>query len=214
MPKLQLGVLVSGNGTNLQAIVDAIAQGRLNAEVRLVISNKPGVKALERAQRAGVHHQCVSHREFPDRESFDRRLIAELRAAGCEWIALAGFMRLLTPAFLAAFPDRIINVHPALCPAFPGVRAQRQALEYGVKLTGCTIHLVDEGMDTGPIVAQKSVPVLETDDEASLSQRIHEVEYELYVDALIRIAEGGLSVVETPGGRKRVVLGAPSQENQ
>jgi len=207
MPKLQLGVLVSGNGTNLQAILDAIAAGRLNAEVRLVISNKPGVKALERAERARVQHLCVSHREFPDRESFDQRLVGELRAAGCEWIALAGFMRLLTHGFLSAFPDRIINVHPALLPAFPGVNAQKQALDYGVKVAGCTIHLVDEGTDTGPIIAQKSVPVLETDDEASLSQRIHEVEYELYVDALIRIAEGGLSVVETPSGRKRLVLG-------
>src|SRR5262245_38994686 len=140
MAKLELGVLVSGSGTNLQAILDAIADGRLDAEVRIVISNQAGARALERARDAGVATAVISHREFPDRAAFDARLLAELRDAGVSHVVLAGFMRLLTPVLLDAFPWRIVNIHPALLPAFPGVHAQRQALSYGVKVAGCTVH--------------------------------------------------------------------------
>ncbi|HVJ17498.1 MAG TPA: phosphoribosylglycinamide formyltransferase [Polyangiaceae bacterium] len=187
---ITLGVLVSGNGTNLQAILDAIAAGRIDARVGLVISNKPGVKALERAARAGVPSVVISHREHPSREAFDAELVRALREAGVEWVALAGFMRIVTPVFLDAFAGRIVNVHPALLPSFPGVNAQRQALEHGVKITGCTVHFVELGVDAGPIIAQRAVPVLPGDDEASLSERIHAAEHELFVEVLADIASG------------------------
>jgi phosphoribosylglycinamide formyltransferase-1 len=187
---VDLGVLVSGNGTNLQAILDAIAGGRLDARVRLVISNKPGVGALERAARAGVPSRVIAHRDHPSREAFDRELVAALNEAGVQWIVLAGFMRVLTPVFLDAFKGRIVNIHPALLPSFPGVNAQRQALEHGVKVSGCTVHFVDAGVDTGRIIAQRAVPVLDTDDEPSLSERIHAAEHELLVSVLVDIAAG------------------------
>lgn len=190
---ITLGVLVSGNGTNLQAILDAIAAGRLDARVALVISNKPGVPALARAERAGVPHLVISHREHPNREAFDAELVRALRGAGVEWVALAGFMRVLSAVFLDAYAGRVINIHPALLPSFPGIDAQRQALEHGVKITGCTVHFVDSGVDTGPIIAQRAVPVLPGDDEATLSQRIHAVEHELYVEVLSDIAAGRIT---------------------
>lgn len=187
---VDLGVLVSGNGTNLQAILDAIAAGRLDARVRLVLSNKSGVGALDRATRAGVASRVISHRDHPSREAFDHELVAALNEAGVTWIVLAGFMRVLTPVFLDAYKGRIINIHPALLPSFPGVNAQRQALEHGVKVTGCTVHFVDAGVDTGRIIAQSAVPVLDSDDEASLSQRIHAAEHELLVSVLVDVAAG------------------------
>lgn len=196
---VDIGVLVSGNGSNLQAILDAIAAGRLDARVKVVISNKPGVRALERAERAGVPHVVIAHKEHPSREDFDRELVRALRQAGTEWVVLAGFMRVLTGEFLDAFPGRIINIHPALLPAFPGTHAQRQALEYGVKISGCTVHYVDSGVDTGRIIAQRAVPVLEGDDEASLSQRIHAAEHELFVEVLCDIASGKVRPLAQPG---------------
>jgi phosphoribosylglycinamide formyltransferase 1 len=187
---IALGVLVSGNGTNLQAILDAIAAGRLDARVALVISNKADGPALGRAARAGVPSTVISHKNQPSREAFDAELVRELREASVEWVVLAGFMRVLTPVFLDAYAGRIVNVHPALLPAFPGVNAQRQALEHGVKISGCTVHFVDAGVDTGPIIAQRAVPVLPGDDEATLSERIHAAEHELLVEVLSDIARG------------------------
>lgn len=187
---LALGVLVSGNGTNLQAILDAIAAGSLEARVACVISNRPGVKALERAAAAGVPALAIPHREFSSREAFDRALVAALREHGAEWIVLAGFMRLLTRELLSAFPGRIVNIHPSLLPAFPGLDAQRQAFEHGVKVTGCTVHFVDGGLDSGPIIAQRAVPVLDGDDLDALTRRIHAAEHELYVSVLADIARG------------------------
>jgi phosphoribosylglycinamide formyltransferase 1 len=207
VPTLDLGVLVSGNGTNLQAILDAAAQGSLDARVRVVVSNKPGVRALERAERAGVPARVIVHRDFPSREAFDQALVRELRERGVGWVVLAGFMRVLTPVFLDAFPGRTVNIHPALLPAFPGVNAQKQALEYGVKLTGCTVHFVDGGVDTGPIIAQRAVPVLDGDDEASLSERIHREEHALLVEALRWIAAGRVESLARPGARPRVRIG-------
>lgn len=204
---LKLGVLVSGTGTNLQAILDAVAQGSLAAEVRIVVSNKPGVKALERAERARVPGVCIPHRDFASREAFDEKLVETLRAAGAEWVVLAGFMRLLTPSFLKAFPHRIINIHPALLPAFPGVDAQQQALDYGVKITGCTVHLVDEGTDTGPIIAQRAIEVRDDEDIDSLRHRLLGVEHQLLVDVLTRIAKDEMRVVAPrEGGRAKVVM--------
>lgn len=205
MPPLDLGVLISGRGSNLQAILDAVASGRLNARVRVVISNKPGVEGLARAERAGVPTRVIAHKGFPDRPSFDAALVDALREAGASWVVLAGFMRLLTPTLLDAFPHRVVNIHPALLPAFPGVDAQQQALEHGVRITGCTVHLVDAGTDTGPILAQAAAPVLDGDDRDALAARLIELEHALLVQALIWIAEGRLEIVPpaVPGGRPR-----------
>lgn len=189
---LELGVLVSGSGTNLQAILDAIRGGRLDARVRVVISNVASAPALERARVAEVPALALSHKDFASREEFDQKLVESLRAAGVELVVLAGFMRMLTPVFLRAFPGRIVNIHPSLLPAFPGVRAQAQALAHGVKVSGCTVHHVDEGVDTGRIIAQRAVPVLPDDDVESLTARILEQEHDVLVEVLARFAQGEL----------------------
>lgn len=210
MSGVNLGILVSGAGTNLQAILDAVSSERLDATIRVVISNKPGAQALERAARAGVPIACIPHRDYPSREAFDAAVVARLREASVEWVVLAGFMRLVTRTLLDAFPNRLINIHPALLPAFPGVDAQEQALAYGVKVTGCTVHLVDEGTDTGPIIAQHAIPVLDDDDATALRQRILEQEHALLIDVLKAISEDRLSIVPgPPGARTRVRLRAP-----
>jgi phosphoribosylglycinamide formyltransferase-1 len=205
MAKLRLGVLVSGSGTNLQAILDAVASGSLDADVRIVVSNQPTARALERAKAAGVATSVISHRDFPDRAAFDARLVLALREADVTHVVLAGFMRLLTPVLLEAFPWRVINIHPALLPAFPGVHAQRQALAYGVKIAGCTVHFVDSGTDSGPVIAQASVPVLDDDTEETLAARILVEEHRLLVAVLAEIAAGKVNVIEEGAGRPRVV---------
>jgi phosphoribosylglycinamide formyltransferase 1 len=187
---LSLGVLVSGNGTNLQAILDATRAGTLRANVRCVISNRTGAMALERAARAGVPALTIPHQTFETREAFDRAVVAALREHGAEWIVLAGFMRVVTPELLRAFPGRIVNIHPSLLPSFPGKDAIGQALRHGVKVTGCTVHFVDEGVDSGPIIAQRAVEVRPGDDEHSLAERLHAAEHELFVGVLREIASG------------------------
>jgi phosphoribosylglycinamide formyltransferase 1 len=187
---LNLGVLVSGNGTNLQAILDAVARGALDARVRCVVSNKSDAAALDRARSAGVPALSISHKAFATREAFDEAVLASLREHGVEWVVLAGFMRVLTPSFLRAWGGRVLNVHPALLPSFPGVNALGQALAHGVKVTGCTVHFVDEGVDSGPIIAQRAVPVLDGDDEMTLGARVHEAEHELLVSVLGDVAAG------------------------
>jgi phosphoribosylglycinamide formyltransferase 1 len=192
---MRFGVLVSGSGTNLQALIDAERAGRLApATLAVVVSNRPGVKALERAAAAGLPHHVVDHKAFADRPAFEAAVRAVLDAAEVEAIVLAGFMRLLTASFVAAYPDRILNTHPALCPAFPGVDAPRQALDHGVKLTGCTVHLVDAGVDTGPIVMQAAVPVEPGDDAARLHARIQAEEHRLLPEAVRLMAAGRLRV--------------------
>lgn len=204
---LRLGVLVSGNGTNLQAILDAIAERALAAEVGLVVSNKPAARALDRARKAGVDTAVVSHRDYASREAFDAALVEAFARANVEWVVLAGFMRLLTRTFLESFPWRVINIHPALLPAFVGVDAQKQALDYGVKIAGATVHLVDQGTDTGPIVAQRAVPVLDDDDVESLRARILKVEHALLVESLGWIAQGRLEILQQgPEARPKVVV--------
>lgn len=217
MATLPLGILVSGSGTNLQAVLDAVASQQLDADVRLVVSNKPGVGALARAKRAGVPCLVLPHGTFPDRIVFERALAEALSRAGARWIVLAGFMRVLGTAFLDAFPRRVVNIHPSLLPAFPGVDAQRQALEYGVRVSGCTTHFVDAGTDTGPIIAQSVVPVLPDDTRASLAARILPREHELLVRTLQWIAEDRVQILAPLDGRRpRVVLrgvqGSPSME--
>jgi phosphoribosylglycinamide formyltransferase-1 len=205
---LDLGVLVSGSGSNLGAILAAIETGRLDARVRVVVSNKAEVKALDRARAAGVPALTLPHREHPSRTAYDAALVEALRAHGASWVVLAGFMRIVTPTLLDAFPDRVINIHPALLPAFPGVDAQRQALEYGAKVTGCTVHFVDAGVDTGPILGQRAVAVHEDDDRDRLAARLLVEEHRLLVDALGWIARGRVRLDVTPSGRRRVVVEA------
>jgi phosphoribosylglycinamide formyltransferase-1 len=193
---LDLGVLISGRGSNLQAILDAIATRTLDARVRLVISNRSGVQGLARAEAAGVPTCVVNHKDFSSRQAFDAAMVETLRSHGASWIVLAGFMRIVTPVLLDAFPRRVINIHPSLLPAFPGVNAQAAALAAGVRISGCTVHLVDAGMDTGPMLAQAAVPVIDGDTEESLSERILEREHQLLVHVLNAIAQDKL-VVET-----------------
>jgi phosphoribosylglycinamide formyltransferase-1 len=202
---LRLGVLVSGSGSNLQAILDAIATGTLDAEVCLVVSNKAGVRALDRARDAGVRAIVLSHKDFTSREAYDEQLVACLREAKVEWIALAGFMRILTPVFLSAFPNRVVNIHPSLLPAFPGTDAQKQAFDYGVKVAGCTVHFVDGGVDSGPIILQNAVPVLDNDTAESLRLRILDAEHVAFVEGLRRIAAGRISLGTTESGRLKVI---------
>jgi phosphoribosylglycinamide formyltransferase-1 len=200
---VRFAVLVSGQGSNLQALLDAQARGELApAEIALVLSNRPGAPALARAAAAGVRAILVDHMLHPNRRSFEDALLVELRAAEIEAVVLAGFMRILTEHFVSAFPMRILNTHPALCPAFPGVNAPRQALDYGVKVTGCTVHLVDIGVDTGPIVFQGAVPVEDDDDEARLHERIRWHEHALLPQATRLLAAGRLRV---DGRRVRIL---------
>ena len=203
---MKTGVLASGSGTNLQALIDAWKAGTLApAELVVVGANIAGCLALERAQRVGIETFVLSHKAFATREDFDRALAAELRNRGVELVVLAGFMRVLTGAFLDAFPQRVINIHPALLPAFPGIHAQKQALDHGVKLAGCTVHFVDKGTDTGPIIAQAAVPVLPGDDEDSLGKRILGEEHRL-LPAVVRAVASGQVHVE---GR-RVHVASPA----
>jgi phosphoribosylglycinamide formyltransferase 1 len=200
---MNIAVLVSGSGTNLQAILDAQLRGELGgAKVVLVLSNVPGVKALERAESAGVPWLVMPHKDFTSREDFEDAIVSALRERHVELVALAGFMRIVTARLLRAFPQRIVNIHPALLPAFPGIHAHRQALDYGVKVTGCTVHFVDEGTDTGPIIMQAAVPILDGDDEAALQARILVEEHRLYPAVLRALAEGR---VEVHGRQVRVL---------
>jgi phosphoribosylglycinamide formyltransferase 1 len=203
-----LGILVSGSGTNLQAILDAVASGKLRTKIGVVLSNVATAKALDRAKAAGVETAVVDHKAHPTREAFDAAVVEVLRAKGVDCVVLAGFMRLVTPVLLDAFKNRVVNIHPALLPAFPGVHAQRQALAYGVRVSGCTVHFVDAGMDTGPIIAQATVPVLDDDTEETLRDRILEKEHALLPEALSWIAEGRVEVVapSAPGARPRVKI--------
>ncbi len=190
----RVGVLASGSGSNFQALVDSLnADPSSPARVVLLVCNVPGAKCLERAAKAGVPTQVVDHRDRP-RDAFDHELLTVLRAAQIEILALAGFMRLVTPTILNAFPGRVVNVHPALLPAFPGLHGARQALAAGVKISGCTVHFVDEGTDTGPIISQAAVPVLPGDDEAALSARILKEEHRLFPEAIRALATGRLQI--------------------
>jgi phosphoribosylglycinamide formyltransferase 1 len=191
---LVLGVLASGRGSNLQAILDAVNAGLCRARVAVVVSDRKDAPALERARRAGIRAVHVDPRAYPDRTAFDDAVAGILDAEAVELICLAGYMRVLSPAFIRRYPHRILNIHPALLPAFPGLHAQRQALAHGVKVAGATVHFVDEGVDTGPIVLQTAVSVLDDDTEASLAARILVEEHRLYPEAVRLYAEGRLDV--------------------
>jgi len=192
--KLRLGILASGSGSNLQSLIDQCQAQRIDAEIVLVLSNNPDSRALQRAEQAGLNQTCINHRDFSDRQSFDQAVVAALHAADVELVVLAGFMRIISEVFLAAFPQRIINIHPSLLPAFPGLHVQQKALDYGARFSGCTVHFVDGGVDTGPIIAQAVVPILAGDTEASLSARILQQEHKIYPHVIQLIAAGQVMV--------------------
>lgn len=187
----KLGILISGRGSNLQAIIDAIAEGRLDATIGVVISNRAGAAGLARARDAGIKAITIDHKAYGTRAEHERAVVRELRARDVGLVCLAGYMRLLGPDFLAAFPNRILNVHPALLPAFPGVDAQRQAWEHGVKISGATVHLVNADLDAGPIVLQAAVPVRDDDTPETLAARILVEEHRMYPDAIKIVLDGG-----------------------
>ncbi len=186
-----LGILISGRGSNLQAIIDAIAAGRLGARIALVVSNRADAAGLERARKAGIESLVINHRAYPTREAFDLAVVAELKQRGVGLVCLAGFMRLLSPAFIGAFPNAVLNIHPALLPAFPGLEAQRQAWEHGVKISGATVHLVTTELDAGPIVLQAAVPVRDDDTPDTLAARILVEEHRIYPEAIGIVLDGG-----------------------
>lgn len=187
---LKLGVLISGSGSNLQSIIDHIENGKIAAQITIVVSNNAQAYGLTRAGKHGIPCAVLNHQDFANREEFDCELIRILSSAGVELIVLAGFMRILTPFFLRAFPHKIINIHPALLPAFPGTHVQQKAVDYGVKFSGCTVHFVDEGVDTGPIIIQAVVPVLPDDTAETLAARILKEEHKIYPQAIRYFAEG------------------------
>ena len=192
--KIKLGVLVSGRGTNLQAIIDSIEQKKLPADIVLVLSNVQEAFALERGKKHGLECTSVDARTFSSKAEFDQELVDHLKAKEVDLVCLAGYMKILSDNFIAAFAGKIINIHPSLLPAFPGLHPQRQALEHGAKISGCTVHFVDTGVDTGAIILQSAVPVHDDDDEASLSARILEKEHELYPEAIRLIQENRLTL--------------------
>jgi phosphoribosylglycinamide formyltransferase 1 len=199
---MHLGVLISGRGSNLQSIIDAIGTRQFDATIAVVISNRAEAGGLRRAREAGIETVCLETRDHAGRDAYDRALVATLRDRHVDLVCLAGFMRIVGAPLLEAFPNRILNVHPSLLPAFPGVNAQQQALDHGVKITGATVHLVTSALDDGPIIAQAAVPVLDSDTVETLSDRILIEEHRLYVDAIRVMLEGRWTL----SGR-RVVLG-------
>lgn len=192
-PLKKLGILLSGRGSNFEAIADSIRAGRLPAEIAIVISNRAEAPGLESAQRRGLNAKLIPSKGRI-REEHDEEVVAALKDANVDLVCLAGYMRLLSPEFIRAFPNRILNIHPSLLPAFPGLEAQRQAFEYGVKISGCTVHFVDEHLDNGAIILQKTVPVLENDDAHSLAARILEQEHIAYPEAIKLVISGDIEV--------------------
>ena len=183
----RLGVLISGRGSNLKAIIDAIAAGRLDASIAIVISNRAGAPGLDHARHAGIATLVINHQPFKTREDYDRVLVKELTDRGVALVCLAGFMRLLSPVMVAAFPNRILNIHPSLLPKYPGLHPQQQALDAGAAVSGATVHFVNEALDAGPIVLQREVPVLPGDTADTLAERILHVEHTLYPDAIATV---------------------------
>jgi phosphoribosylglycinamide formyltransferase-1 len=201
---MRLGVLASGSGSNLQAILDGCAEGRIPAQVAVVLCNIAGTKALQRADAAGIPAVVLEHRQFASREEYDHQVVATLRRYGVELVCLAGFMRLIGPVLLNAFHNKILNIHPSLLPAFPGLHAVRQALAAGVRVSGCTVHVVDEGTDTGPILIQAAVPVIDSDTEETLAARILVQEHRCYPRAIALWAQGRVRL----DGRRVRIAGA------
>jgi phosphoribosylglycinamide formyltransferase-1 len=207
--QVSISVLISGGGTNLQAIIDAIEAKRLDAKIALVLSNKADAHGLVRAQNHGIPTEILDHKAFSSREAYDQAVVDLLHARGVELVVLAGFMRLLSPVFVKAYSNRIMNIHPALLPAFPGLHVQKKAVDHGVRFAGCTVHFVNEECDEGPIIIQAVVPVFPDDTEATLAARILKQEHQIYPRAIQLYAEGRLHVV----GRKVLVDGLAKDES-
>lgn len=207
--KLTIGVLVSGSGSNLQSIIDKIEEGTLDASISIVISNIADAYALERARRHNIKSVVVDHRQFKTREEFEKKLIDLLRSHSVELVIMAGFMRILSSLFLQTFPSRIMNIHPALLPSFQGLHGQKQAFDYGVKFSGCTVHFADDGVDTGPIIMQAIVPVFDNDTADTLQQRILKEEHRLFPQAIQFYAEGRIQIE----GRKVRIIDATNIED-
>jgi len=201
---LKIGVLASGRGSNFQSILDAVAAGALKVEVAVLVSDDPAAYAIERARLRGIEHMVMRPKEHGSRDEYFQAVAGALVERGVGLVVLAGFMRIVGRPLIEAFPNRIMNIHPALLPSFPGLHGQRQAHEYGVKISGCTVHFVDEGMDTGPIIIQAAVPVLDDDTEESLAGRILSCEHKIYPEAIRLFSEGRIEVV----GRRVRVKGA------
>jgi len=193
-PSLKIGVLVSGSGTNLQSIIDAIESKRLNAAIKAVISDNPQAFALERAKKHGIPCEVILKKDFPSREAFDSFLSERLNGHGVDLVVLAGFMRIISKVMLEAYPMRIMNIHPSLLPSFPGLDVQKKALDFGVRFSGCTVHFVDEGLDSGPIIIQAAVPVNDNDTVEDLKKRILAEEHRIYPQAIELFAEGRLEI--------------------
>ena len=191
---LNLGVLASGRGSNFQAIIDEIEKVRINAKIQLLIVDNPDAYAIERAKTHGIEYLVMNPKKYGSKDDFFTKIAEELKKRNVGLVVLAGFMRIVGKPLIDAFPNRIMNIHPAILPSFPGLHGQRQALEYGVKISGCTVHFVDEGMDTGPIIIQAAVPVYHDDTEETLSERILKLEHKIYPEAIRLFSEGRLEV--------------------
>jgi phosphoribosylglycinamide formyltransferase-1 len=200
---LNLGVLASGRGSNFQSIIDEIEKGNLKAAVKLLVTDNPEAYAIERAKKHGIEHLVLRPKDFPTKDSYYEKIAEELKARQVELVILAGFMRVVRAPLIEAYRNRIMNIHPALLPSFPGLHGQRQAADYGVRISGCTVHFVDEGMDTGPVIIQAAVPVAPDDTEDSLSERILKLEHRIFPEAIRLFAEGKLCVE----GRKVKIAG-------
>lgn len=209
MPKLKLGVLASGRGSNFQSIINAINSRRLIAEIVVLITDNTTAFAIERAKKHGIEYLVISPKEYSSGDDFFVKIAEELKKRDAGLVILAGFMRIVRKPLIDAFPNLMMNIHPALLPAFPGLHGQRQALEYGVKISGCTVHFVDEGMDTGPIIIQAAVPLLQDDTEETLSERILKLEHEIYPEAIRLFSEGRIDVE----GRRVRIKGYVSSDN-
>lgn len=208
--QVSIAVLISGRGTNLQSIINAVEEKRLDAKIEIVLSNKADAFGLERAKKHGVSTVVLDHKSYSSREAYDQAVVELLQKRGVELVVLAGFMRLLSPAFIKAYSNRIMNIHPALLPSFPGLQVQKKAVEHGVRFAGCTVHFVNEECDEGPIIIQAVVPVFADDTEETLGARILKQEHRIYPQAIQLYAENRLRVV----GRKVLVDGSAKDENQ
>lgn len=206
---IHIGVLVSGSGTNLQSIINACASGELNARVTIVVSDNKEAYALKRAEQAGIYSRVVTKEDFPSRVDFDMEVARILKDFDVDLVALAGFMRIVTPEFIRKFPGRIMNIHPALLPSFPGLGVRQKAIDHGVRFSGCTVHFVDEGVDTGPIIIQAAVPVYPDDTEEILKDRILRLEHKIYPKAIQLFEQGRLKIE----GRKVIIKGMKKQED-
>jgi phosphoribosylglycinamide formyltransferase-1 len=191
---INIGVLASGRGTNLQAIIEAIEEGKIEGRISIVVSDIPDAYALKRAKQYNIDTRYINFKEFKDREDYDKEIIKALEEKKIDLVVLAGYMRIISPYFIKMYKNRIINIHPALLPSFPGLHAQRQAVEYGVKVSGCTVHFVDEGVDSGPVILQKAVEVKDDDTEESLAERILKEEHQIYPKAIQLFSECRLMI--------------------